>query len=108
MKNNLPILTTALGGFLGSLYGYLSVIAVISEASASGASTLENLNTYQSTFTYIVVPIMLIVGGLIGKWRAAQIGGLSGWRKWVAMLLLGLIVAVIGYEATIIGLAFTA
>ena len=36
----------------------------------------------------------------IGKWRVRQIEELGGWRKWVALVLLGLTVAVLGYAAS--------
>jgi hypothetical protein len=49
----------------------------------------------------ILLPIVLILGGGIGKWRTAQIEELVGWRRWIALILLGLIVAVLGYAASI-------
>ena len=62
---------------------------------------MKKIIKYQDRFFYILLPITLIVGWWIGKWRAAQIEALEGWRKWVALVLLALIVAVLGYAASV-------
>ena len=106
MKKIVPMLFTAIGGLLGSLYGYLSVLATIPALVASDILVPSNfVDTYQSRYFYTLLPIALIIGWWIGRWRAAQIDGLDGWRKWVALVLLGLIVAVLGYAASV-GLFF--
>lgn len=102
MKQIIPMLFTSIGGLLGSLYGYLTVLATIPALQASDIPIPANLvGSYQSGYFYAVLPLALIIGWWIGKWRASQIEGLEGWRKWVALLLLGLIVAVLGYAASL-------
>ena len=103
------MLATAMGGLIGSLYGYLSILTSIPEMiDANIPVPIEYISLYQRRYFYILLPIILIVGGLVGYWRAAQIGGLCGWRKWVALLILALIVAVLGYEVSVIVFAVSA
>ena len=101
MKKIIPMLFTSVGGVLGSLYGYLSVMATIPALIASNIPMpIDFVGTYQSNYFYVLLPITLVVGWWIGKWRAAQIEELGGWRHWTALILLGLIVAVLGYAAS--------
>jgi hypothetical protein len=109
MKQIIPMLFTAIGGLLGSLYGYLSMLAIIPALIASDIPVPDSFTgVYQSRYFYILLPIVLIFGWWIGKWRAAQIEELDGWRRWVALILLGLIVAVLGYAASIALFIFSA
>lgn len=101
MKKIIPMLFTSIGGILGSLYGYLNVLATIPALIASDIPLpVDFVSKYQSNYFSVLLPIMLVVGWWIGKWRAAQIEELDGWRYWVALILLGLIVAVLGYTAS--------
>ena len=103
MKQIIPMLFTAIGGLLGSLYGYLNVLATIPALIASDIPVPANfVSKYQSQYFYALLPVVLIFAWWIGKWRASQVEGLNGWRKWVALLLLGLIVAVLGYAASLV------
>lgn len=96
------MLFTSTGGILGSLYGYLNMRALIPALIASDIPVPAGFwNTYQERHFYILLPVALTFGWWIGKWRAAQIERLEGWRKWTALVLLGLIVAVLGYAASI-------
>jgi len=109
MKKYIPMLATAMGGLIGSLYGYLSILTSIPEMIDTNIPVpFDYVSVYQKRYFFILLPIVLIVGGLVGKWRAAQIGDLSGWRMWVALLILAMIVAVLGYEASIIVFAVSA
>jgi hypothetical protein len=102
MKPIIPMLSTATGALLGSLYGYLSMLATIPALIASDIPVPDRFaDVYQSRYVFILLPIVLILGGGIGKWRTAQIEELVGWRRWIALILLGLIVAVLGYAASI-------
>jgi hypothetical protein len=102
MKKIVPMLFTSIGGMLGGFYGFLTMSATIPALTASDISVPNDfIGTYQNRFFYILLPVTLIVGWWIGKWRAAQIEGLDGWRKWAALILLGLIVAVLAYAASI-------
>ncbi|MGD8406057.1 MAG: hypothetical protein PVJ21_20545 [Anaerolineales bacterium] len=101
MKRIVPILFTSIGGLLGSLYGYLSVLALIPALIASDIPVpLEFGGVYRARYLYGLLPVVLISGGLIGRWRAGQIEALGGWQKWGALILLSLIVAVLGYAAS--------
>jgi hypothetical protein len=101
MKKIIPMLFTSIGGLLGSLYGYLSVLALLPALTASDIPVpLGFGDVYHTRYLYGLLPVILIFGGLIGNWRAAQIEGIGGWRKWVALVLLGLIMAVLGYAAS--------
>ncbi len=102
MKKIIPILFTSVGGLLGSLYGYLSVLALIPALIASDIPVpVDFVDVYHARYFYGLLPVVLSFGGLIGNWRAGQIKQLGGWRKWVALVLLGLIVAVLGYASSI-------
>lgn len=102
MKKIVPMLFTSMGGILGSLYGYLSVLAMLPALSASDIPVPADFaSIYQERYFYGLLPVSLIFGWWVGKWRAAQIEDLAGWRKWTALVLLGLIVAVLGYVASI-------
>jgi hypothetical protein len=102
MKKIIPMLYTAIGGVLGSLYGYLTVLATIPALVASDIPVPAGfIGTYQGNYFYVLMPITIAVGLWIGKWRAAQINELDGWRRWVALTLLALTVAVLGYAASI-------
>jgi hypothetical protein len=103
MKKLFPILFTITGGILGSLYGFFSVVATIPAMIASDIPVPESfVETYQNRYFYILVPIMLVCGWWVGKWRSGQIESLDGWRYWVAMILLGAIVGVLGYFASLV------
>ena len=103
MKKIIPMLFTSIGGMLGSLYGYMSVLATIPALIASDIPVPANfVSVYQERYFYAALPVVLIFGWWIGKWRTAQIEGLDGWRKWIALILLGLIVAVLGYTASFV------
>ena len=102
MKKIVPMVFTAMGGILGGLYGYLSVLAMLPALVASDIPVPADFtSTYQERYFYGLLPVSLIFGWWVGKWRAAQIDGLEGWRKWTALVLLGLIVAVLGYVSSI-------
>ena len=102
MKQIAPMLSTAIGALTGSLYGYLSMLATTSALIASDIPVPDGFTgVYQSRYFYMLLPILLILGGGVGKWRAGHIGKLGGWRRWSALILLGLIVAVLGYAASI-------
>ena len=102
MKKIIPMLFTSIGGILGGLYGYLTVLAMLPALIASDVPVPANFGSeYQSIFFSVLLPITFVVGWWIGKWRAAQIEELEGWRHWVALVLLGLILAVLGYAASI-------
>jgi hypothetical protein len=106
MKKIIPMLFTSIGGLFGGLYGYLNMRALIPALITSDIPVpADFFSKYQDRFFYLLLPIVLIVGWWVGKWRAAQIEELNGWRKWTALVLLGLIVTVLGY-ATSIGLFF--
>ena len=95
------MLSTATGGVLGSLYGYLTMLATIPALIASDIPVPASfIGTYQGNYFYVLLPITIVVGWWIGKWRAAQIEELDGWRRWTALALLALIVAVLGYAAS--------
>lgn len=103
MKKILPMLFTATGGVLGSLYGYLTMLATVPALIASDIPVpADFVATYQSNYFYGVLPMVIVIGWWIGKWRGAQIGELTGVRRWVAMILLALIVAVLGYATSIV------
>jgi len=109
MKSIIPMLFTTMGGILGSLYGYLSMVALIPALVASDIPVpVGFVDTYQEQYFYILLPVVVIFGWWTGKWRAVQIEGLDGWRKWVALALLGAIVAVLGYAASIALFFFSA
>ena len=109
MRKIIPMLFTIIGGGLGSLYGYLNILAVIPALIASDVPVpVDFVNKYQSNYFSALLPVMLVLGWWIGKWRAAQIEGLDGWRKWIALILLGLIVAALGYAASIALFALSA
>lgn len=102
MKKVFPMLFCSLGGLLGSLYGFMSVIAMLPALIVSDIPVPTDFTSrYQERYLYTLPPLALIFGWWIGKWRAAQIEGLASWRKWTALVLLGLIVAVLGYAASI-------
>lgn len=102
MKKIIPMLFTSVGGILGSVYGYLSIGALIPALIASDIPVpVDFISTYQERYLYGLLPVAVIFGWWIGKWRASQIEELYGWRKWTALVLLGLIVAVLGYAASI-------
>ena len=102
MKTIIPMLFTAIGGLLGSLYGFLTMMATLPALVASDIPVPANFaSIYQNRFFSFLLPVMLIFGWWIGKWRAEQIEGLVGWRKWTALVLLGLIVSVLGYASSI-------
>ena len=97
------MLFTSIGGLLGSFYGYLTILATIPALESSDIPVPANfVGSYQSGYFYAVLPLVLIFGWWIGKWRTEQIEGLEGWRRWVGLLLLGLIVAVLGYTASLV------
>jgi hypothetical protein len=101
MKHIIPMLFTATGGVLGSLYGYLTMLATVPALIASDIPVpADFVVKYQRNYFYGVLPIMIVIGWWIGKWRAGQIEELVGWRRWAAMILLALIVAVLGYAAS--------
>ena len=103
MKKIIPMLFTSIGGILGGMYGYLTVLAMLPALIASDVPVPADFDSeYQSIFFSVLLPITFVVGWWIGKWRAAQIDELGGWRRWIAMILLGLIVAILGYAASII------
>lgn len=103
MKKILPMLFTSTGGILGSLYGYLNILVTIPALVTSDVPVPAGfVEMYRSRYFYIVVPIMLVCGWLVGRWRSGQIEGLRGWRYWVAMILLGAIVGVFGYFASLV------
>lgn len=109
MKRIAPMLFTSIGGLLGSLYGYLTVLATIPALIASDIPVpADFVSTYQSRYFSVLIPLILLLGWWIGKWRAAQIKALHSWRRWVALILLGLIVAVLGYGANFILLFLSA
>ena len=109
MKKIAPMLFTTIGGLLGSLYGYLTILATIPALIASDIPVPANfVNTYQSNYFSVLLPIVLVIGWWIGKWRSSQIEEVEGWRKWTAMLLLGTIVAILGYAASILLFSFSA
>lgn len=102
MKRIIPMLFTSIGGLLGGLYGYLTVLAMLPALIASDVPVPPDFGSeYRSIFFSVLLPITFVVGWWIGKWRAAQIEELAGWRRWAALVLLGLIVAVLGYAASI-------
>lgn len=95
------MLVTAIGGVLGSLYGYLSVLASIPAMIASNIPVPNDfIAAYQSSYFSVLLPIVVVFGWWIGKWRASQIEDLNGWRRPVALILLGLITAVLGYAGS--------
>ena len=103
MKKIVPMLFTSIGGLLGSLYGYMNVLATIPALLASDIPVpVDFVAKYQSNYFSVLLPIILVVGWWIGKWRAAQIEELDGWRHWIALMLLGLIVAILGYAASFV------
>jgi hypothetical protein len=109
MKPIIPMLSTATGALLGSLYGYLSMLATIPALVASDISVPPDfVNVYQERYFYGLIPVVLVFGWWVGKWRAAQIEGLEGWRKWIALVLLGLILAIFGYIANFALFIFSA
>ena len=103
MKKTIPMLFTSIGGVLGSLYGFLTMGALIPALIASDIPVpTDFVGKYQNRFFSVLLPIMVVLGWWIGKWRAAQIEELDGWRKWIALILLGLIIAVLGYAASLV------
>ena len=109
MKAIIPMLSTATGGLLGSLYGYLSMLATIPALTASDIPLSSDfVSVYQERYFYGLLPAVLIFGWWVGKWRATQIEELEGWRKWVALALLGLILAILGYVASFALFIFSA
>lgn len=109
MKTIIPMLFTAIGGLLGSLYGYLSMLATVPALVASDIPVSSDfVNVYQERYFYGLLPAVLIFGWWVGKWRATQIEGVEGWRKWVALILLGLILAILGYIANFALFIFSA
>lgn len=103
MKKIIPMLFTSIGGFLGSLYGYLTVLATIPALIASDLPmSVDFVATFQNHYFYILSPFVFVFGWWIGAWRAKQIESLENWRKWAGLLLLGLIVAVLGYSASLV------
>ena len=109
MKKIIPMLFTSIGGLLGSLYGFLTMLATIPALIASDIPVpVDFVSTYQERYIYGLLPVILIFGWWIGKWRAEQIEALGGWRRWTALVLLGLIVAVLGYAASIALFIFSA
>jgi hypothetical protein len=103
MKRIIPMLFTSIGGMLGSLYGYLSVLASIPALIASDIPVPANfVSVYQERYFYVALPVVLVFGWWVGKWRTSQIEGLDNWRKWIALILLGLIVAVLGYVVSFV------
>ena len=106
MKKFIPMSFTTIVGVLGSLYGFLTMGALIPALIASDIPVpTDFVGKYQNSFFSVLLPIVAVLGWWIGKWRAAQIEDLKGWRKWTALVLLGLIVAVLGYAVSI-GLFF--
>lgn len=109
MKTIIPMLSTAIGGLLGSLYGYLTMMATIPALIASDIPVPPDfVSVFQERYFYALLPVVLIFGWWTGKWRGAQIEGLEGWRKWAALILLGLILAVLGYASSIALFIFSA
>ena len=103
MKKIIPMLFTSIGGLLGSLYGFLTMGATVPALIASDIPVpVDFVGKYQNRYFSVLLPIVILLGWWTGKWRATQIEELEGWRKWVALILLGSIVAVIGYAASII------
>ena len=103
MKPIIPMLSTAIGALLGSLYGYLSMLATIPALMASDIPVPDSfIDAYKNRYFFIVLPIVVILGGGIGRWRAAPIEETNSWRRWAALILLGLILAVLGYAAGIV------
>jgi len=103
MKKIIPMLFTSIGGILGGMYGYLTVLAMLPALIASDIPVPADFDSeYQSIFFSVLLPITFVVGWWIGKWRAPQIEELGGWRRWIALILLGLIVAILGYAASIV------
>ena len=103
MKKIVPMLFTSIGGLLGSLYGYMTVLATVPALIASDIPvSVDFVGKYQSNYFSVLLPIILVVGWWIGKWRTAQIEELDGWRHWIALILLGLIVAILGYAASLV------
>ena len=103
MKRILQMLFTSIGGMLGSLYGYMTVLATIPALIASDIPVPASfVDRYRSSYFYVVLPLALVVGWWVGKWRLVQIEALDGWRNWAAMTLLGLIMAVLGYVASLV------
>jgi hypothetical protein len=102
MKKTIPMLFTSIGGALGSLYGFSTMGALIPALIASDIPVpVDFVGKYQNSFFVVLLPIVVVLGWWIGKWRAAQIEELEGWRKWTALVLLALIVAVLAYAASI-------
>lgn len=102
MTRIVPMLFTSIGGLLGSLYGYLSVLAFLPALIASDILVPTDFaDVYHTRYFFGLLPAVLIFGWLLGNWRAGQIEEMGAWRKWVALVLLGLIVAVLGYAASI-------
>lgn len=57
------MLFTSLGGLLGSLYGYLSVLAMLPALVASDIPVpVDFASTYQERYFYGLLPIVLILG----------------------------------------------
>ena len=109
MKAIIPMVVTAMGGLLGSLYGYLSMLATIPALVASDIPVPSDFaSVYQERYFYGLIPGVLIFGWWVGKWRVAQIEGLERWRKWLALALLGLILAILGYVANFALFIFSA
>jgi len=109
MKKIIPMLFTSIGGILGGIYGYLTVLAVLPALIASDVPMpVDFADKYQSNYFSVVLPITFVFGWWIGKWRSAQIEELNGWRHWIALILLGLIVAILGYGASIVLFILTA
>ena len=63
MKSLLPMLFTSIGGVLGSLYGYLSMGALIPALRASDIPVpADFISAYQAYYYYILSPIVVIFG----------------------------------------------
>ena len=102
MKKIIPMLFTSISGILGGLYGFLTMMETIPALIASDIPIpTDFIGKFQNRFFSVLLPIMVVFGWWIGKWRTAQIEELIGWRKWTALVLLGLIVAVLGYAASV-------
>jgi len=63
MRQIIPMLFSAIGGLLGSLYGYLSMLTTIPALVASDIPVPAGfIGNYQSRYLYALLPIVLIFG----------------------------------------------